>query len=49
MQAQLAMMAAKFLIGYLRKHPEFLDEIAKLIPGQVDDWVLRLLKKALSG
>lgn len=50
MTTKLALWALKYLIAYVRRHPEFLLKIGQVIPGHVDDEVLavvvRLLKQA---
>lgn len=50
MKTKLAMWALKYLVRYVRQHPEFLLSIGHVIPGRFDDEALavlvRLLKQA---
>ncbi|AZV00803.1 hypothetical protein KIY87_gp92 [Mycobacterium phage Malec] len=46
-QGKLIALVLRYGVGYLRKHPELLDEISKHIPGKVDDLVLDVLAKLL--
>lgn len=47
MQAQIAVALGKMLLNYLKKHPDtieaFAAELAKRIPGNVDDKVIAFL------
>lgn len=44
---KLAIWALKFLVAYVRRHPEFLLTIAHYIPGHVDDEVLAVVVRLL--
>ncbi|AHJ86619.1 hypothetical protein CRB1_8 [Mycobacterium phage CRB1] len=46
-QGKLIALGIKVGVGYLRKHPELLDEVSKHIPGKVDDLVLEVFAKLL--
>lgn len=47
MQHKIALIAAQWLLSYVRKNPEFLDEIAQKVPGKVDDWLLTAIKRLI--
>lgn len=51
MKAQLALLLFRLAFAYLQKHPELLDkvldELAKAIPGTLDDAAIAVLRKAL--
>lgn len=43
----IALWVAKWLLSYVRRHPEFLLKLAPLIPGKLDDEALAVLVKLL--
>lgn len=48
MKTKLALLVAKWLISYVKKNPEFLYKIADLIPGKVDDNLVRVAVSLIS-
>lgn len=47
MQAKLVAFALKFLVSYLRTHPELVKKVSDLIPGKLDDVALSVIAKLL--
>ena len=48
MQAQIMLMLGRLLLNWFKKHPDavdqFMDQVAKRIPGTLDDTALKFLR-----
>ncbi|MFZ2544908.1 MAG: hypothetical protein WAW80_02950 [Candidatus Saccharimonadales bacterium] len=47
LQIKVAIFALKFGVSYLKKHPEYLKNASKHIPGTIDDRFIYTVSKAL--